>query len=88
MRTGSREVERGGRSIRELTTLVGDRLTTSLDYGAGIEDVFSWQLFTPVELTALARAAGLEDVLTCAAFDESVLPSREHARMQLVFERA
>ncbi len=35
----------------EQTRLDGDRLTTTLDYGFGIEDVFSWQVFTPDELS-------------------------------------
>jgi D-alanine-D-alanine ligase len=88
-RTGTRTIERAGRAVRELTELTGDRLTTSLDYGAGVEDVFSWQLFTPEKLIALARTAGgLEPVLACAAFDETVPPSEEHALMQLVFARA
>ena len=87
-RAGTRTFEQDGRFIRELTTLEGDRLTTSLDYGAGIEDVFSWQLFTPEELTAVARTAGLESVLACADFDESVLYSEKHARVQIVFAPA
>ena len=63
----------------------GSRL---LDYGSGIEDVFSWQVFTPEELAAAARAVGLEQVLACATFDEDVAPSVDDPRMQLVFERS
>jgi SAM-dependent methyltransferase len=87
-RLGTRTIERDGLHVRELTELDGDRLTASLDYGAGVEDVFSWQLFTPEELTALARTVGLESILACAGYDESVPPSKEHARMQIVFARA
>ena len=87
-RTGTRTIERDGRSVRELTELTGERLTTSLDYGAGVEDVFSWQLFTPEELTALARTAGFEPILASAAFDEALPPSADEALMQLVFARA
>jgi SAM-dependent methyltransferase len=86
-RTGARRMERAGRSVREHLALEGDRLTSSLDYGSGIEDVFSWQVFTPEELTAAARAVGLEQVLACATFDETVAPSADDPRMQLVFER-
>jgi SAM-dependent methyltransferase len=86
-RTGARTIEREGRTIREQTELEGNRLTTSLDYGAGIEDVFSWQLFTTDELTRLARAAGLDLVVACSEFEEAVPASPEHARMQLVFAR-
>jgi SAM-dependent methyltransferase len=87
-RTGTRTIERDGRTIRERTELSDDRLTTSLDYGSGIEDVFSWQLFTPEELTEVARSAGLAPVLTCTEFDEGVPASQEHARMQLVVARS
>ena len=87
-RTGMRTTEREGRSIREHTELDGDRLTTSLDYGSGVEDVFSWQLFTPEELTALARSSGLAPVLACTDFDEAAPVTPDHARMQLVFERS
>jgi SAM-dependent methyltransferase len=86
-RTGTRTIERDGRAIREHTELDGDRLTTTLDYGSGVEDVFSWQLFTPEELTVLARSVALTPILTCVGFDEAVLASPEHARMQLVFAR-
>jgi SAM-dependent methyltransferase len=87
-RTGTRTIERDGRTIREHSELEGDRLTTALDYGSGVEDVFSWQLFTPEELTEAARSAGLAPVLACTAFDEAVPASPEHARMQLVFARS
>jgi SAM-dependent methyltransferase len=86
-RTGTRTIERDGRSILEHTELHGDRHTTRLDYGSGVEDVFSWQLFTPEELTKLAGSVGLLPFLACTDFDETISPSAEHARMQLVFER-
>jgi hypothetical protein len=54
---------------------------------SGVEDVFSWQLFTPEELTKLAGSVGLLPFLACTDFDETISPSAEHARMQLVFER-
>jgi SAM-dependent methyltransferase len=86
-RTGTRTIERHGRAVVEHSELDGDRFRTRLDYGSGVEDVFSWQLFTPDELGALGRSRGLEPVLACADFDELVPASAEHARMQLVFER-
>lgn len=86
-RTGTRTIEREERTIREQTELDGDRLTTSLDYGSGVEDVFSWQLFTPEELTGLARPLGLTPIVACSDFDEAVPASPKHARMQLVFAR-
>jgi len=83
-RAGTRTIEREGRSIVERTRLDDDRLTSTLDYGSGVEDVFSWQVFTPDELTAVAQSAGLSPVLACATFDEAVQASAEHPRMQLV----
>jgi hypothetical protein len=85
-RTGTRTIEREGRTIREQTELDDDRLTVSLDYGAGgVEDVFSWQLFRPRELLELGRSFDLFAVLACTDFEEAAPPSPEHARMQLVF---
>jgi SAM-dependent methyltransferase len=84
-RTGTRTIERDSRSIREDTELDGDRLTTRLDYGSGVEDLFSWQLFTPEELTALGRSAGLVPVLSCTEFDERLPPGPDQAFVQLVF---
>jgi hypothetical protein len=85
-RTGTRTIEREGRSILEHTELAGDRLTTTLDYGSGVEDVFSWQLFTPDELVALGRPTGLEPVVVCADFNEATPASADRPRFQLVFE--
>ena len=66
-------MERAGRSVREHLALEGDRLTSSLDYGFKIEDVFSWRVFAPEELAAAARADGLE-LLDWAFFEEDVPP--------------
>ena len=85
-RSGTRVIERDGRSVVERTELDGDRLTSALDYGSGIEDVFSWQIFGPDELVVLAGSTALSPVLACATFDETVPPSAEEPRMQLVFE--
>ena len=82
---GARTLERSGIVVRERTRLMGDRLACELDYGGGVEDVFSWEVFTPEALAELGRAVGLEVVLTCATFDERVSPSSDHARMQVVF---
>ena len=81
---GERTIERAGRSILDRTELAGDRLTSTVDYGSGIEDLFSWQVFTPAELEVLAGTLGLTPVLSCARFDGRVAPSPESARMQHV----
>jgi SAM-dependent methyltransferase len=86
-RTGERTIKRDGGSVREDTCLDGERLTTTLDYGSGVEDVFSWQVFTPDELVEFAHASSLVQVYVCADFDEDVPPSADRVRMQVVFER-
>lgn len=50
-------------------------------------DHFDWQLFTPKEFTTLADICGFTTQLACAWADETILPSPEHARMQLVLQR-
>lgn len=84
-RAGQRLIERDGDRVHETRTMRGDRLFVQLRYeSTGDEDAFEWRLFTPKTLAAAAARAGLEVALVCAAFDENVPPSGEHARMQLV----
>jgi SAM-dependent methyltransferase len=86
-RLAPREHERGGRRVVETKEMSGARLSVTLDYDAGERDRFSWELYTPAEIEALARATGFAPVLACRDFDETLAPSAEQPRMQLVFER-
>ena len=84
---GARRFEHAGRAIGETKRMDGDRLTVVLDYGQERPtDTYAWQLFSPEQITALARQCGFTLILACAGFDETKPPSAELARMQLVFE--
>jgi SAM-dependent methyltransferase len=80
--------QREGRAISETKHMHGDRLTVTLDYGPDLQpDTYAWQLFSPAEITDLARQCGFGLLLACAGFDSATPASAELARMQLVFER-
>lgn len=59
-------------------------LTTEPNDGGG----FEWRLYSPNELIDLSKSAGFRVLLSCAWFDESMLPAAEYAQMQFVLERA
>lgn len=80
-------LERGYRVTEELKHVVGARLFTTLDYGDGHNDDFSWQLYEPHELVALGETAELTCETICAGFDVRSSPRGEVARMQAVFRR-
>lgn len=50
-------------------------------------DHMDWQMFTPDEFVALAAECGFTVRLVCAWADESIPPSPNVARMQVVLER-
>jgi len=84
---GSETSDRAGVTVRTRRSWSGNRMRAVLTYGTGAGDDFEWRLYTPDELAQLGAAAGLETVLACAWFTESMPASAEHARMQLVLER-
>jgi SAM-dependent methyltransferase len=66
----------------------GKRVTCSLTYDGGIgADTFEWRIYTPDEILDLTHELGFRCLIACARFDEQIIPSGEHARMQFVFER-
>jgi SAM-dependent methyltransferase len=82
--------ERGTRAGVEFTTTrrwEGHRLRVTIDYERGGQDEIEWRLYSANELARLCSDAGLETLQRSAWFDESLAPSPEHARMQLVVER-
>ena len=89
MRTvpASEATERQGNAVKTKRRWLGNRLRVELTYGTGAGDEFEWHVYTPSEFTAACAAAGLETVLSCSWFDESLPASVEHARMQFVLER-
>lgn len=79
---------RNGRTITGTRQMDGHRLTVALDYGPDLpRDTFSWQLYTPDEIMALARGAGFEPLLSCTWCDEARPATADEARMQIVFAR-
>jgi SAM-dependent methyltransferase len=85
---GIREFQRQGVEIREQTTMHGSRLSVKLTYDRRASECFEWQLFTPQEISELARRCGLMPLLTCTNFDREQAASADSPRMQVVFERA
>jgi SAM-dependent methyltransferase len=80
--------ERAGRTITTKQTLLDDRLSVAIDYGADLpRDTFAWQLYAPSELAVLAETLGLRPLLMCAGCDDRVAPTARERRMQVVFER-
>jgi SAM-dependent methyltransferase len=83
---GERVIERDGHRIHERRTMCGNRLRVRLRYEASMGDeVFEWQLYTPAEMTEMARSLGMSARVVCAEFDERIPASEERARAQLVF---
>jgi SAM-dependent methyltransferase len=62
------------------------RCTLTYDEGAG-SDTFEWRIYTPQEIRDLSSEVGLRCLVACAWFNEQLIPSAEHTRMQFVFER-
>jgi SAM-dependent methyltransferase len=80
--------ERGGRRVSSERSWNGPRHCVRLGYEGGGGDEVEFRLYTPNELLALGESVGLRLALACAWFRESLPPSADHARMQLLFERA
>ena len=83
----SEKSTRGGVQVTTEREWLGKRFRVRLSYSSGASDEFEWRLYTPDELSEVCAAAGLDTVLRCAWFDESLPASAEHARMQFVLER-
>ena len=90
-RTGMRTLQRDDTTVFEERTVHRGRLHVRLSYDtprdAAHVDDFEWTLYDAVELSTMARKAGLSTVLVCAGFDEARPVTDEEARMQLVFQR-
>ena len=86
---GEHRRERAGIQITETKHVIGDRLSVELRYdGHDAVDRFSWQVFTPAGLVHVLNDSGFRLVTLCAGFDESVPPTADQPRMQIVAERA
>lgn len=80
--------QRGGRTVRTRRTWQDGRLCVELEYSDtdGV-DSHEWEIYTPSEIIQAATDANLRVLLSCAWFDPSMRPSKEHLRMQLLLER-
>ncbi|HEY7356273.1 MAG TPA: class I SAM-dependent methyltransferase, partial [Ktedonobacterales bacterium] len=89
---GSQQREINGITVESNTYLEGNRLHSVLQYtdasGERGGDHFEFQMFTSDEFCALAAACGFAPLLACAWSDETIAPSSEVARMQLVLEKS
>ena len=84
-RVGERTIERDGARVREQRSMANGRLRAVLTYEDASDDVFDWQLYVPDEIAELGEVSGLKLELACAEFDETIVASAAHPRMQLVF---
>jgi SAM-dependent methyltransferase len=85
---GTRQIERRGILVTVTDTMQGNRLTAEIDYGEPIgRETFSWQLYTPDELSTMAAELGLHSILACTEFNEQHPAGPDKPRMQLVLEK-
>lgn len=81
--------DRGGRAVTTRRRWIGRRLRVEIEYSGSVGiDTHEWEVYTPSELTHLAREVKLSTVLRCAWFDETIPASADHLRMQLLLERS
>jgi SAM-dependent methyltransferase len=80
---------RGGRTVTTRRSWIGRRLRVELEYAGSVGiDTYEWEVYTPSEITHLAREVNLSTMLCCASFDETIPASADHLRMQLLLERS
>jgi SAM-dependent methyltransferase len=84
---GERELETSRGIVRENKRMAGDRLFVELQYPSGTRERFEWQLFTPAQMTELARSVGLALLVSCTDFDVNVPALSSKPRLQFVLER-
>ena len=86
-RQGERNFDLSNGIVRERKRVEAGRLFVHLDYPNGGDDDFEWQLFTPLQMGALADSVGLSLIISCTDFDLRKKPSNVKPRMQFVLER-
>jgi hypothetical protein len=85
---GERRFVRAGIPIREITSLVDDRLNVKLAYHDGaIVDEFEWQVFSPRALQNEALVTGWAVVGQFADFDLTRRADEDTPRIQYVLQR-
>ncbi len=85
---GHKRFERKGIQINATNTMVGNRLTSYLEYDGGKHsESFEWQLYFVDEIISLAEKYNLKCLRSCVESDENKPVSKEKSQMQLVFEK-
>ena len=84
---GERELKTARGTVRENKSMKNDRLLVDLEYPGRNREQFEWQLFSPRQMTDLARSVGLALLVSCTDFAANVLPSSSNPRLQFVLER-
>ncbi len=84
----------GGRLILDLyhrlhpgLALDGRRHRADVRHVDGSGEAFDWELFTPEEVVDLGRAEGLEPVVACRFWDESLPAAPQFRDFQIVLSR-
>jgi SAM-dependent methyltransferase len=68
--------------------MVGNRLTSTIEYLDGTSEQMEFELFTPEEISARASTCGLLAVEACCWWDRDRPPTPAEQRFQIVFERS
>ncbi|HET8844340.1 MAG TPA: class I SAM-dependent methyltransferase [Ktedonobacteraceae bacterium] len=80
-----------GVTVKSHGYLQGKRWHSELSYSNGHEELgddhMDWQIFTPQEFCALATICDFIPLLVCTWSNESLSPSPDVARMQIVLEK-
>jgi SAM-dependent methyltransferase len=89
---GTKQQEINGITVLSRGYMQGDRWHSELTYrnAAGVitgGDHMEWRLYTVEEFDGLAASCGFTTRLACAWWDESLAPSPDAGRMQIVLER-
>ena len=84
---GEQELKTARGTVRENKSMKNDRLLVDLEYPGRNREQFEWQLFSPRQMTDLARSVGLALLVSCTDFAANVLPSSSNPRLQFVLER-
>jgi SAM-dependent methyltransferase len=89
---GNKEQEIDGVTVRLQGYLQGNRWHSALSYRNELEELgtdhMEWQIFTSHEFCTLATTCGFTPLLVCSWANETLPPSAEAGRMQIVLKKS
>lgn len=85
---GTRTLTLRQATVIETKHVCANRLRVHLEYPDADADDFDWQLFTPTQMAALAKAVGLELLVCCADFDDATPPHGDNSKIQFVLKKS